>query len=696
MNDIDRWFERTARRENRMVSLYTSLLTGRLFAYFRYRLRYSLLLDTARFVVHAIEFLILLTALGGLAAFTVIVLRVGSLIINGGWWGLLEIMRERLRTFSQSGERDAAEHEIGRWLALSVVTASVLTIIILAVLDLLLPPDHGVVGHVYAVLVVLELAIRLPVRVLHSGMYATRRIYRPLWSMFAPTLVQVLVLGVGYYLFPAAALIIAIIASNALGTWITVHYTLKVYRLVGVWPKYRARVRPLRQLLPRIPFALGFKTTVAGLGLRLDGVIVLAILGIYGTNTRALDLTEGVAAWRGIDAFQFFYLVLPLFRGAYEGTALFYFDFVRLRRDPALRELRLLFFRRLLWTTPVIAVYFWSLAAVLGLFVLKEIPFSFLLALLPLFVVRSVTGIYQIRLFAEGRFGTLIATVVLLAALLGLVWLDVHPASDLLEITAAMITLLIVLINLQHLQDRQRPLPTLLAIGDWMGTLARESGPVRVGKIVVPKWIPQRQRSAVVKLMQQTLDGKGYFSFRSATTLVYYIRTSNDEAVPHLHLGFQEMTGGAASRGKVLAPPTRNGPEALDRLTAEKWIQPLTDQLSRADDPGILSSKFRTLFSDGVVFDLETLEGTRDMRSLKRSLLAGALPTAVRGLENGAVVVPLSGRWLTPIFHQGRLRLILLLPPEPEDAILESWLRMVQTWHISWGTTQAAGSTSNG
>ncbi|MCH9667321.1 MAG: hypothetical protein K0U76_03250 [Actinomycetia bacterium] len=696
MNDIDRWFERTARRENRVVSLYTSLLTGRLFAYFRYRLRYSLLLDTARFLVHAIEFLILLTALGGLAAFTVIVLRVGSLIINGGWWGLLEVMRERLRVFSGSGDRDAAEHEIGRWLILSAVAASVLTIVILAVLDLLLPPDHGVVGHVYAVLVVLELAIRLPVRVLHSGMYATRRIYRPLWSMFAPTLVQIVVLGVGYYLFPAAALIIGIIASNALGTWITVHYTLKVYRLVGLWPKYGARTREPWWRLPRIPLSLGVKTTVAGLSLRLDGVIVLAILGIYGTNTRALDLTEGVTAWRGIDAFQFFYLVLPLFRGAYEGTALFYFDFVRLRRAPALRELRLLFFRRLLWTTPVIAVYFWLLAAALGLFVLKEIPISFLLALLPLFVVRSVTGIYQIRLFAEGRFGTLIASVVLLAALLWLVWLDAHPASDLLEVTAAMITLLIVLINLQHFQDRQRPLPTLLAMGDWMGTLARETGPVLVGKIVIPKWIPPRQRSAVVTLMQQSLHGTGYFSFRSSTTLVYYIRTSNDEAQPPPHLRFQELTGGAANHGKVLAAPTRNGSEALERLATEKWIQPLGDVSSRPEDPGILRSKFRTLFPEGVVFDLETLEGTRDMRSLKRSLLAGALPTAMKGLEDGAIVVPLSGRWLTPIFHRGRLRLLLLLPPDPEDALLESWLRIVQAWHIRWGATQTARSTSDG
>ena len=64
-NDIDRWFERTARREDRTVSLYSCLLTGRLFAYFRYRMRFALLLDTSRFVIHVAEFLIILTASAG-------------------------------------------------------------------------------------------------------------------------------------------------------------------------------------------------------------------------------------------------------------------------------------------------------------------------------------------------------------------------------------------------------------------------------------------------------------------------------------------------------------------------------------------------------------------------------------------------------------------------------------------------------
>src|SRR5690349_1095669 len=158
-----------------------------MFEYFRYRLRYALLVDGITFVVHVAEFLIILTVLGGLAAYTVMILRVGSLLVSGAWWGLLEVMRERVRGLSESADRDGIEREIGAWLVLSVIAAAMVTLAGALVLSALLPQDGDTIGHVYAFLIVIELAMRMPVRVLHSGMFATRRVYRPLWTLFAPT-----------------------------------------------------------------------------------------------------------------------------------------------------------------------------------------------------------------------------------------------------------------------------------------------------------------------------------------------------------------------------------------------------------------------------------------------------------------------------------------------------------------------------
>ncbi len=681
MNEVDRWLQQTARQEDRTVSLYACLLTGRLLEYFRYRMRFALLLDTAQFAIHVAEFLIIFTSLGGLAAFTVMILRAGSLLISGAWWGLVEVMRERLRVFSQAGRRDAIENEIGRWLALSVVLAGVLAIAAAVGLALWLPPDHDPIGRFYAFLVVIELALRLPVRVLHSGMFATRRIYRPMWTLFAPEALQLLILGVGAFYYPEAAIIIAIIATNALAIWITVHYTLAAYRLGGVRPRLGVAGSSLRRQLPSIPLRLGTETALAGLGLRLDAVAVLAIAGIYGTNTRSFDLTAGYSAWRDIDAFQFFYLVLPLFRGGYESTGLFYFDFVRLRRVPAFRQFRVSFFHRLLAVTPVIALYFWLLAVVLGEFVLPDVPFSFVLALLPLFALRSAIGAYQVRLFAEAQFGLLIATIVFSAGLFALVWIDVNPASDLVQITAAMIVLLIVHINLAHFQDRSTAMPTVLSLGDWLRALADEPAAVQFGNVVVPEWIPSRHRRNAVNLMLETLDGKGHFAFRSPTTLVFYQRVTGSADGQAPHLAIQAMTGATVNRGRY-SKPAADGRYALDSVMAERWMQP-------NGGPGVLEgeaqspeAEFRALFPDGIVLDLQTRVGTKDMRRLPKSVLATILPAAMRSLEDGATLVRAADRRFTPIFAGGRLRLLCVLPPDPESGQIAQWLRTVRTWNI--------------
>jgi hypothetical protein len=676
MNDIDRWFERAARREDRAVSIYSSLLTGRIVRYFAYRMRYALLLDGTRYAIHVAEFLIILTSLGGLAAFTVMMLRVSSLIVSGAWWGLLEVMRERLRALAQSGDTDGIEREIGRWLVLSAVTGAVVIIGGGVALVLLFPPGQDALGTLYAFLILIELALRMPVRVLHSGMFATRRIYRPLWSMFAPTAVSVAVIGIGVFLYPAGAIVVAIIASNALSIWITVHYTVRAYRLTRLWPKFVGR--SIRDLLPSIPPRLGIEATLSGLGLRLDAVAVLLIAGIYSTNTRAFDLTAGFSAWRNVDVFQFFYLVLPLFRGSYEATAVFYFDFVRLRRIPAFRQFRLSFFHKLLWLTPVVTLYFWSLAIPLVLWVLPDIPFSFLLALLPLFVLRSLIGAYQTRLFAEGQFRTLNVSILFSAMLFALVWIDVNPASDLVQITAAMIVLLIVHINVQHFRDRTTPLPTLLSLGDWIRALAAEPQSVRVGRISIPDWIDSRQKSDAVRVMRETFDDAGHLAFRSSSNLVFYQRISPDDADNQPHLTLQTATGGAANRAEILPTATETGRAGLDRVVEKKWLQPV-DDLSRGPDS--LVAEFLAAFTEGAVVDLQSRAGLRNARTLPHNLLVGLLPSAMKSLGQGAVVIQVADRWMTPVFYQGNLRVILVLPAQFETDGLRAWRRTVNTWN---------------
>lgn len=680
LNDIDRWFERTARRESRSVSLYSVLLTRNVYKYFQYRLRYVLLLDTTRFFVHVAEFLVILAILGAPATFTVMILRIGSLIVSGAWWGFLEIMRERLRDFAVKGDRDSIESEIGAWLALSVAVAAAATLVGVLALAYFLPFSGDSIGSVYAYLVLVGLALRFPVRVLHSGVFATRRIYRPSWSMFAPIAVQLLVIGAGAFLFPAGAIVGAIVVSNAVSIWITTHYTIAAYRVTGLWPKYRLLGRSLRQLIVSIPVRRGIETTLAGLGLRLDAMIVLAILGIYGTDSRAFDLTAGLSTWREVDAFQFFYLTLPLLSSAYGATGVFYFDFVRLRRIPALRQFRIWFFHRLIWLAPVLACFFWGLAVTLAFLALPDIPFSFLLALLPLFITRSVIGVYQLRMFAEGRFRALIATIGLLGLFLGLAWIDVNPASDLVQVTAAMIAILVVCINLQHAEDRKRMLPTHLSLRDWLSALSGERTSVRVGRVVIPGWIDSRQKSNVVSVIRETFDGAGHVAFASPSVVVFYSRMPSADPQSQPHLSLQAMTGGAANRAAIAPTPSANGAEALDWMRLQNWIPPL-DATSTPNALETLKSAFAATFPSGVMLDLQTGEGSLEVRALDRSLLARLLPAATRCLGQGMLLCEVAGHQVTPVFHDGDVRLIFVLPREAEPEARQRWWRTVNDWN---------------
>lgn len=657
MNEVDRWFARAARRTTQPMSLYPSLLTGRIFRYLGYRVRYPLLIATVRFAVHVAEFFILLSSLGGVAAFTVMVLRAGSLVVAGGWWGLLEVMRERLRTFAAAGNKDASGYEIGRWLTLAVVLAVLVMAVGAVVLAVGNPTGAGPVARLYAFLIVVEFAIDLPVRVLHSGVYATRRVYKPAWSMIVPTVVQLAILGVGFYFYPGAAIILAIVVSNALGLWITVHFTLEVYRLMGLRPRVD-RVHWWRDL-PSIPMRLGIETTLSGLSLRLDALLVLALVGFYGTNTRTFDLTASLTSWQRIDAFQFFYLIMPLFRGTYESAGIFYFDLVRLRSTTAIRELQLAFFRRLLWVAPVVAVFFWLLSAALGIFIMRDVPMSFLLAILPLFVLRSLIGVYQIRLFAEGRFGAHLATLGLLAVMLWLVWLNRNPAGDLMQITAAMIIQLIVLINLQHLRDRSDPkLPPLVPLREWTRTLAGEAGPTAAGTIRIPGTVTPKQKSAVIALMRQMFDGTGHFTYRSPTSLLYYERIADSSGAdrPPAHVMLLEKTGAAASGTTLNGLPVSASPDEPDNLVAV----------------------FKGLFDDGIVLDTQTLSGADEMRTLDSAVLAGAVPAALAALEDGACVVAVSGRLLTPLYRGGTLRKLFVLPTDGDPSAMRAWREAVR------------------
>ena len=116
----------------------------------------------------------------------------------------------------------------------------------------------------------------------------------------------------------------------------------------------------------------------------------------------------------------------------------------------------------------------------------------------------------------------------------------------------------------------------------------------------------------------------------------------------------------------------------FSRVIDKEWLQPV-DDLSRG--PDVLVTEFRAAFTEGAVVDLQTRAGRRAARALAHNLVVGLLPSAMKSLGQGAAVVQVSDRWMTPVFYDGNLRVILVLPAQFETDGLRGWRRTVNTWN---------------
>lgn len=680
MNETDSWFERASLREFNATSLFVSFLTGQAFAYFRYRLRIAFLLDVVRFIIHVVEFLVISATFGEVAAAMVILLRAGSMILNGTWWGVLEIMRDRLRSLTQAKNKTMIELEIAQWLAFSFAVSIIVVVIGWASCYILFNSDGSEILF-YGFLIILELCIRIPMQTFHSGMFATKRIYRPAWSLVLPIAVQLLIISLGSIFYPGVAAILALIIATAVSIWVTTVYILRAYRFIGIRPQLEWELFRFSRLFSVMPWTQGLETALAGLSLRLDAAIVLAIAGIYSTQDRAFDLTAGAAGWRDIDAIQFLYLTLPLLRGAYDTTGIFYFDLVRLGRKPYLRRIRKWFFNKLLLAIAASATFFWLLAVGLGAIVLTDIPFSFIAAIFPIFILRGLLGSYQIRMFADGEFRKLILTNILFFALLTLVWMDVNPASDLMQIIAAMLVMLVLYVNIQYSWDRNFKYHPLLSLGDWLDRLPLGRDPVYVGRLRIPAWVSAGQRSAAMDLMIAALTDSGHFAFRTENTVLFYLRpvqkiVNSKSSAEEFYLALQSSSGGIICQGEIINSEHRN---IVDVLVDKKWIRPVNVTNTSLKFLGIM---FKILFPDGISFDLRTQDGFRKMRKLDNSLLREVFPASVRGIQGFSPLISMSKGWVSPIFHHGELRLIFVLPGAADSESFERWVKIVRAWNL--------------
>ncbi|HKU40042.1 MAG TPA: hypothetical protein VJR89_17905, partial [Polyangiales bacterium] len=467
MAELAALLRREARRQAARPELLAAVLAGRSWAYARHRLGFMSIRMLLRSASHALEIQLLLAAfvpfeyLAPLLAYRAICSLLGA-----AHWGALEPLRAQVRQAAARRELGAARRTIESWLALTLV-ASVLGVLGVLALEVgsALFTGRVQLRDAYGLACVLRLALDCCLRVLHSGVFALRRVHRPLWSTLAPDVLELSVIALGF---------------GALGIWSIPLATLAgaagdaVLGLLSVRRAYAQRRLPWPRIglasagLSSLPLRAASVHALGGVMLQLDGLLLLLLLH------------SGRGGWFA----ALYYVLRPLMAASTHWVRGFYFD-LKLLEAGSLAVFRA-GFRRFLerlglgWALGL-ALLTLGFAHVLW----PEQSLWPLLWLLPFFLARSAFALAQLAAFGAGRLHQLLG--VSLFALLGLIacrLLGLHA----LQLLAASSLLLALGAAWSAREARHAAAetirPGLLDVGEWLAWL-RETPRVQLAVLRV-------------------------------------------------------------------------------------------------------------------------------------------------------------------------------------------------------------------
>ena len=667
MNEIERWLQRQAAKEQRSVLLEEGLLGDRLGKYARYRLRYFFInfgVDTA---VHTITVLFLFRLHWG-NFLPILIAHAAVSLGSSFWWGALEAMRGQVRDLHRSGKPRRMAQVIGGWLAFSVVLA--LGLVVLAggwITWHALGAGFGA-PEAYVAVLLLRLAAELPSRCYHSGIYALRRVYKPFVAVIGPQLIELVIIVTAFRVLGLWALVIASVIVTTLLTLVTVRYTGKVYRFIGVVPRPQFALPLIRRSLRgtgREALQAGAANTV----IALDSLVVFAVL--YGAGRRS-------------EALVVLFLIMPSIRASADWARLFYFDLKKLELR-LFTNLRVRFERHSARVAWLLAVGFWAVAAsVATAFYGRALHIPYL-SLLVFFLSRSLLARVQVQAFAEGAYAPILATGTALVA--GLVASNFSTTTDDARLTAIALVTAACASLLSYLRRRTAargdPGEALLTL-EWLRRLGAITEPVRVGSArVLPASGPDRVDARTLEdqvrwrlneLADRTarrLGDHGAAAWLGPDRLVWFELADGPEHVPTTWLQF--ASGGLVAEAGLRSCPS--GEEALLTAGHSGLLGPASSHLLTPVLPVDVAEarlRFAGLFPGGIAYSPREPIPT-GLAALSASELRAILADAVAFARDLGVRRRRSNFDVTTLCAGGELQLIFVVALNTDKKTRGKW-----------------------
>ncbi len=685
MKDLEGWFARQARREKRVILLEDALLSNRFWSYAFYRLRYFLLRYLAGACVHGIKFLLLFHIFSRQTFIALLLAHAGVSFLSSFWWGVLETMRARVRLLYRSGKPHLIAGEVSRWLTLSILLC-ILTLIGAAgwIFWILFYARQAFTpGHLYGLAILFGFALQTVVRTFHSGVYAIRRIYRPVWTILA---VEFVGLAAVFALWPALGLwsfpFSAILSSMTIAG-LTIHYTLRLYRFFDFVPLKIFDLAKFRLS----SYGPSREAAAAGLAyalMKMDSVLVLALFGGQGSAGNAVEL------------FVLFFIISPTIEVGFDWAQLFYFDLKRLELG-LFKNLRRRYEQavgRLAWFVGALS---WLLGCLTGTLIYQRSLGELYWLLAPFFVSRSLLASLQIQAFSDRRYGELLKSAFVWLAGLLAVSVVFEGEREKVAVLSAVTFFAFVL-----LRRRQGPIwassadPEPVGLGEWLAEVSAVTEPVRIRSLQLSpapdtlgdgrirdrdraeRWI-QRQ---VAEGIARRLHGAGAVAAVGPRGIAWYERADTRVRIQDAWLisiggGLVNLVADTGVRNSgALALQVARRQNLLGRRIGARLGD--GSRSMTADD---LARSFARLFPQGVIFSpdrpVPPFFNTVSSKE-RRAILSDAIRFA-RGLPQSEQSSPFD---VTAFCPSGELGTIFLLDRRLSRRARSSWSELVTSCNL--------------
>lgn len=668
MTELARWLEGEARRERRAVYLEEALLGNRFWAYALYRLRYFFARYAVASLTHAVTVGLLYHFFDRTHFVVVLVAYSVASVISSFWWGALEAMRTEVRRLYRLRVPHLIPKAIGRWLSLSL-QLTLLTAIGTALWLALFLVGGGALSpaFLYVVAIGLRLSLQFFTRAYHSGIYAIRRIYRPL-----PAILGVELLGVtlavalapllGAWALPVGALVAAPAVAG-----LSLYYTRRAYWFLGLSPAPFVAVTSL--FLPPRRALRDF----------LGGGFSYALISLDSLLVLILFTTERDAAGK-TGLFALFFLLSPTVRAGSEWAQLLYFDLKRLEIR-LFANLKRRFERDVLRLAVVLGLLFSGVAILIGALVYRASFGGNAWVLVPFFVSISLLACVQIQAYSERAYPALIRNGAL--CLTGFVAAGLYAPTErttVLGLAAVSFGGFLVL-RLRREQLEGDGGHVLLWPTEWLAELRAVEGPVRVtaarffadaGVDDGDSW----RREQVAVRLARNLRGSGKAALIEPGLLAWYEHANGGPAISERSLpaasgGLLRWVGSLAAEDGLAA---LHGAARADLLGRE-----LAAAAARSAPPGVerLRASFGRMFTSGIVYVPDEPIPSR-LDALPSEDKRAAVVEAVAFARELRTPHPRSRFQVTAFCESGELRLIFLVSRRAPRQLRERWEALIR------------------